>query len=127
MDLFIKYERLLKVLGQANRLRIVKCLAVRDLCVCELETVLGMNQPSISQHLRALKDAGLVRERREGQWVFHSLDREALVAASMGLKTILETSPDELEGFRREAAALSRLAQDPIVSCRECEGKKRGR
>lgn len=72
----------LAALGQAlsdeTRLRILKLLAQRELCVCELEAVLGMTQSRVSTNLAVLRNAGLVRDRRDGKWVFYSLDREAL-------------------------------------------------
>ncbi|MBM4760861.1 metalloregulator ArsR/SmtB family transcription factor [Bacillus sp. B15-48] len=47
-----------------------------DCCVCEFVEIFQMSQPAISQHLRKLKDAGLVKEQRKGQWIFYSLNRE---------------------------------------------------
>jgi ArsR family transcriptional regulator len=62
-----------KALGDKTRLRILALLKTEELCVCELVEILQMTQPSVSQHLRKLKTAGLVHERRQGQWVFYSL------------------------------------------------------
>jgi ArsR family transcriptional regulator len=61
-------------LGDKTRLRILSLLRVEELCVFELVEILQMSQPAISQHLRKMKSARLVKERREGQWVFYSLD-----------------------------------------------------
>jgi ArsR family transcriptional regulator len=47
------------------------------ICVCEFEEVFGMGQSKVSDHVKKLKDAGLVREERRGKWSFYSLDREA--------------------------------------------------
>jgi ArsR family transcriptional regulator, arsenate/arsenite/antimonite-responsive transcriptional repressor len=47
------------------------------ICVCEFEEVFGMGQSKVSYHMKKLKDAGLVREKRRGKWSFYSLDREA--------------------------------------------------
>lgn len=63
-----------KALGDKTRLRILALLKVEELCVCELVDILGMTQPAVSQHMRRLKQAKLVKERRQGQWVFYSLD-----------------------------------------------------
>ena len=46
-------------------------------CVCEFEQYFGMGQSKVSYHLRKLKDAGLVREKKRGKWCFYSLDTEA--------------------------------------------------
>ena len=62
-----------KALSDETRLRVMKLLGVRELCVCELMQVLNMSQPRISRHLGVLKNAGLVNDHREGKWVFYSL------------------------------------------------------
>ncbi|BCU81700.1 transcriptional regulator [Polycladomyces abyssicola] len=63
-----------KALGDPTRLKILALLKEEELCVCELVEILKMSQPAVSQHMRRLKNAGLVKERRQGQWVFYSLD-----------------------------------------------------
>lgn len=64
----------LKLLGDKSRLTILALLKEQDLCVCDIREILDMSQPNISQHLRKLKSAGLVNERRRGQWVYYSLN-----------------------------------------------------
>ncbi|WP_059172851.1 metalloregulator ArsR/SmtB family transcription factor [Bacillus sp. FJAT-27445] len=66
-----------KLLGDKTRLTIMALLFIRELCVCELLEVFEMSQPSISQHLRKLKDAGLVKEERKGQWIFYSINEDS--------------------------------------------------
>lgn len=62
-----------KLMGDKTRLTILALLRERELCVCDLVEITGMSQPSISQHLRKMKDAGLVSETRKGQWIYYSL------------------------------------------------------
>ncbi|GAA3412536.1 ArsR/SmtB family transcription factor [Paenibacillus hodogayensis] len=64
----------LKLLGDKNRLTIVALLKEKELCVCDIVDVLQTSQPNISQHMRKLKDGGLVKERKSGQWVYYSLN-----------------------------------------------------
>ncbi|SFB04628.1 transcriptional regulator, ArsR family [Lentibacillus halodurans] len=66
----------LKLLGDRTRLYIALMLHQRQCCVCEMVDVLNMSQPSISQHLRKLRDAKIVAEDRRGQWIYYSLNRE---------------------------------------------------
>lgn len=66
-------EKLLKVLADKNRLRILKLLEKRKMCVCELALILGITQPSISRHLKKLKSAGLVGDEQEGFWTNYFL------------------------------------------------------
>ena len=78
----------LKFLGDRNRLRILTALSRAETCVCDLIDDLGLPQPLVSYHLRKLRDAGLVRTRRDAQWVYYSLDPESwarLVAPLAGL------------------------------------------
>lgn len=69
------FENLFKALGEPTRLKIIKLLADRELCVCDLEEIMQISQPRISQHLKVLKHAGLVNERKEGQRSICSLNR----------------------------------------------------
>jgi len=68
---------LLRVLGNENRLRILQALADRELCVCELVDALGRAHYAVSRDLAALQNVGLIRERRVGSWVYHSIAPEA--------------------------------------------------
>lgn len=65
-----------KALGDKTRLHILSLLKVEDLCVCELVEMLQITQPAVSQHMRKLKQAKLVKEQRKGQWVIYSLSGE---------------------------------------------------
>ncbi|MFC7372938.1 ArsR/SmtB family transcription factor [Fictibacillus iocasae] len=65
-----------KAMADKTRLKILALLRHEELCVCELVEILKMTQPSISQHLRKLKQAKLVKERRSSQWIFYSIDGE---------------------------------------------------
>nr|WP_235439877.1 metalloregulator ArsR/SmtB family transcription factor [Paenibacillus sp. DMB20] len=68
---------LLKLLGDKTRLTIIALLKNREeLCVCDIVECLHTTQPNVSQHLRKLKAADLVRESRRGQWVYYSLSLE---------------------------------------------------
>jgi ArsR family transcriptional regulator len=60
--------KVLKVLADKNRLRILKLLEKRKLCVCELADILGITQPSTSRHLKKLKAVGLINDEQEGFW-----------------------------------------------------------
>lgn len=68
--------QILKLLGDKTRLTIMKILDEGSCCVSELVEILQISQPAISQHLRKLKDIGLVEEERKGQWISYSINRE---------------------------------------------------
>jgi ArsR family transcriptional regulator, arsenate/arsenite/antimonite-responsive transcriptional repressor len=65
--------KLFAALSDPTRLRIVALLLERDLCVCELMFILNMSQSRISHQLRILRDAGLVVDKREGQWMIYGI------------------------------------------------------
>ena len=66
---------ILKLLGDHTRLTMMKLIDKQACCVCEFVEIFQASQPSISQHLRRLKDLGLVNEERKGQWVFYSVNK----------------------------------------------------
>ncbi len=68
----------LRILSVETRLRMLSLLAKRDLCVGALACQLGVTQGAVSQHLKILRDAGLVTAEREGYYVHYRVDREAL-------------------------------------------------
>ncbi len=74
-----KQSRLFKALADETRLRVLKLLVVREMCVCEVMVALGLTQPTASHHLGILENAGLVRDRKEGKWVFYSLADTKLI------------------------------------------------
>ncbi|QNG62026.1 winged helix-turn-helix transcriptional regulator [Bacillus sp. PAMC26568] len=71
-----KVSQILKLLGDKTRLTIMKLLETNECCVCEFVAIFNTSQPAISQHLRKLRDAGLVKENRKGQWIFYSTNKE---------------------------------------------------
>lgn len=70
---------LLKALADPVRLRLMSMIAaVDEACVCDLTTAFQVSQPTISHHLKVLRDAGLVDSERRGTWVYYRARREAL-------------------------------------------------
>lgn len=68
---------ILKVLGDKTRLSMLQLMQIKDCCVCEFVEIFQLTQPAISQHVRRLKEAGLVNERRSGKWIIYSLNQES--------------------------------------------------
>lgn len=61
--------KLFKALSDPNRLRVLKMLQAKPLCVCEITHVLGLATSTVSKHLRILRDAGFIIERKDGRWI----------------------------------------------------------
>jgi ArsR family transcriptional regulator len=74
-----QYAKLLKALSDPTRLEIVGLLASArgELCVCHIEAQFRLSQPTVSHHLRLLREAGLVTWERRGTWVYYALRRDA--------------------------------------------------
>lgn len=72
----------LSIIAHPIRLQILDLLAQRDgsVCVCDLEAALPVKQPTVSHHLKLLREAGLIDCKRQGLWAYYFLRREALVA-----------------------------------------------
>lgn len=66
-------QNLFKIFSDKNRLRIFKLLERNKMCVCELAHVIGVTQPSISRHLKKMKDAGLIDSEQDGFWTNYYL------------------------------------------------------
>ncbi|MBW2203244.1 MAG: winged helix-turn-helix transcriptional regulator [Deltaproteobacteria bacterium] len=67
------FIKVMKALSEPNRVKIVKMLQHKLMCVCEMQASLGIAQPSVSKHLKILEDAGLVGSKKDGLWVNYHL------------------------------------------------------
>ena len=95
MKAFIK---VMKALSDPNRVKIIKMLQHKMMCVCEMQEALQVAQPTVSKHLRLLEDAGLVDSQKDGIWVNYYLadgSSSPYVAAILGnLRHWLEDDPE---------------------------------
>lgn len=68
------YIRTFKALSDPNRIRILKMLEIRQLCVCEITDLLGLSASTVSQHCSILRDAGFILDKKNGKWVDYWLN-----------------------------------------------------
>ncbi|MDG7008556.1 MAG: helix-turn-helix transcriptional regulator [Nitrososphaerota archaeon] len=66
-------EKLVGAIGDSNRMKILLLLSKREMCVCELESALGLPQPTVSHHLGLLEQADLLRRSKKGRFVFYEV------------------------------------------------------
>jgi DNA-binding transcriptional ArsR family regulator len=66
-------EKLVGAIGDSNRIKILLLLSKREMCVCELETAMGLPQPTVSHHLGLLEQADLVERSKKERWVFYKV------------------------------------------------------
>jgi ArsR family transcriptional regulator len=88
-DTLYDLTELFRIFGDSTRIRILYVLFEAEMCVCDIAMILGMTQSAISHQLRALKNARLVKGRREGKTVFYSL-------ADDHVKTIIHQGLDHV-------------------------------
>ena len=67
-----------KLISDPTRVKIIRLLATKPLCVCELMEILRVNQSCVSQHLSILKYHRLLKSRRDGKWIVYEIDRKVL-------------------------------------------------
>ncbi|MDB4285430.1 metalloregulator ArsR/SmtB family transcription factor [bacterium] len=79
----------MKAIADENRVRVLMLLLRRELSVCELMAILRISQPLVSRHLSILKEAGLVRNRRDGKLHFYSVTDDALSGGKVGFIRLL--------------------------------------
>lgn len=105
------FTRVMKALSDPSRVKILKMLQDRTLCVCEIQAAMGVAQPTVSKHLKLLEEAGLVGSFREGLWVnYHLADgsHSPYAAALLGnLRHWLEDEP-EVREIRKNLPGLDR-------------------
>jgi len=81
---------LFKVFGDSTRIKILYTLSKNEMCVCDIASLIGMTQPAVSYQLKVLKQAGLVKNRRDGKTIFYSL-------ADSHVETIIGMAKEHLE------------------------------
>ena len=113
----IQAEQFFKILADLTRLRVLALLSQEgELCVCELTHALGEIQPKISRHLALLREAEVVLDRRQGQWIYYRLNPKlpewARAVLSETTEGIAKQAP-----FNSDQHALSRMPNRPGSAC----------
>ena len=116
------FESLFKALGEGTRIRIVKLLSVKPMYVCELEAILQISQPRISQHLRILKHAGLLDSQKDGQRTIYSLNQSAFDEICSGFQRFLAQPLKNLPEFQQEMKRIHEVANDPSIAICKNQG-----
>ena len=101
-----KLSSVFKALSDETRLRIIKLLENGELCVCHIVAAVDMSQSRISFHLKILKEAGLVKDRREGRWTHYRLDESDLFKRLLFLSIAERVSGEEAANDRQRLEAL---------------------
>ena len=92
---------LLRVLADPLRLRIVTLLAGESLCVCHLVEETGARQTNLSNHLKVLREAGLVDSEPCGRYIYYRLRPEGIEAVAAALRELADTARETVAGARK--------------------------
>ena len=103
-------EKLFKGLADHTRLRVINLLLHGELCVCDIQYVLGSPQPNVSRHLAYLKHSGLVIDRREGQRMYYRLAEQG-EAARRRLLAFLQAAFAASDEFERDSRKLQKAIE----------------
>ena len=80
-----------KALSDPTRVRILKTIShMQQMCECNIVPAFGLSQPTISYHLKILREAGLITSERRGQWVWHQVNQRAVLKDVLSLSEIAE-------------------------------------
>ncbi len=99
--------RIFKALSDATRLRIVKLLEHGELCVCDMVAAFDMIQPKVSFHLSVLKQAGLLKDRKDGKWMHYGIDDSDLFRRLLILSVVEKIPSDLLEEDTKRLEGVS--------------------
>ena len=112
-------DGLFRALGDENRLRIFNLLRKGELCVCELEVILGSTQSNISRHLAKLRSEGIITYQRKAQWKHYRLEQQ--FADKNGLLCrYLDERLDQDEKFHKDLERLTKYKNSGLT----CEDKE---
>ena len=113
----IQFKQFFQLLSDDTRLRSLSLMQHEgELCVCELMYALGVIQPKVSRHLAALRDAGIVVDRRQGQWIYYLINSDLPYCAHQIINTTV-TEAAKQKPFIKDLALLAKMPNRPTAAC----------
>lgn len=113
--------QILKALSDENRLRILNLLRQGELCVCELEMLLNINQSNVSRHLNRLANAKIIDSDKRAQYVFYKINEDTLKEYSF-IKELLDNELIKLEIYKEDLERLGKYRKSGF----SCDDLKNG-
>ena len=104
-----EYVNVFKALSDPNRIRIIKMLGERELCMCEIREILGLSNSTVSKHLSILRDAKLLLDSKEGKWVNFQLNNKAEQKFVRSLITLIKCSFEDDEAVQKDRKKLDHV------------------
>jgi len=107
-------EAALKAAGDPTRTRILKLLEARELCVCQIQAVLGLAPSTVSKHLSVLRAAGLVDDRRAGKWIHYGIPASSPNPHAAGVLALVRGSLDRDPKIAADRRRLREVLRVPL-------------
>ncbi len=104
--------KVFKALSDSNRVRILKMLEVRPLCVCELTNALNLATSTVSKHLSLLREAELIMDEKDGKWVYYRLNETVSHAYGQTILPAIRSWLNEDENVQEDREQV-------LATCRE--------
>lgn len=115
-------SKVLSIISQPARIQILMVIAEQEACVCHFETILGLRQASISQHLMVLRKAGLVASHRDGRNIFYRLVHPEILAIIEQTACLIGANPLDFQALKARPVPNCPCPQcnpglDPELTC----------
>jgi ArsR family transcriptional regulator len=110
------YVNVFKALNDPNRIRIMKMLSERELCLCEVREVLGLSSSTVSKHLTILRDADLILDSKDGKWVNFQLNDKSKQKFIRSIITLIKNSFEDDEAIQEDLKKLHRVSRIKICN-----------
>ncbi|KAF0146502.1 MAG: ArsR family transcriptional regulator [Nitrospirae bacterium] len=116
-----------KALSEETRLRVIKLLEGGELCVCDIVAALELVQPKISFHLNALKEAGFIKDRKQGKWIHYRIDDSDMFKRFLIFSVLERVSDDLVAEDKQRLDAFLKLKEKKVIGTKtkkKCCGRK---
>jgi ArsR family transcriptional regulator len=107
--------KLFKALSDETRLRILKMLEARPLCVCEIQFVLKGSQPNVSHHLKTLSEASLVDSKKDGLWIDYRLPDKPATPLHAAMLSLVKKSLDGEQVIKKDRTLVKSVNRIEIT------------
>ena len=111
-----EYVNVFKALSDPNRIRIVKMLSERELCMCEIREMLNLSNSTVSKHLTILRDANLLLDSKDGKWVNFQLNDKSEQKFIRSIITIIKNSFEDDEAIQEDLKKVHRVNRKKICN-----------
>ena len=105
-----------KALSDPNRMRILKMLEIRELCVCEITAALGLSVSTVSKHLSVLRNSDLIWDKKDGKWVNYGLNNSSKDPLVTDLLQLIRNKIPDDPQFQRDIQTIKTTSRDILCS-----------